>query len=132
VKAHLRATTFLTNHDPLRASGKAEPVALSAQSALHSFSDSRSARVDSIELVAAKTGAAGMDKYIKTEKIGEGTYGTVYKALVKGTANHFVALKKIKLEAEDEVSHHLPFHSAGGCAFRFSFSTAPHSPTIRC
>lgn len=44
-----------------------------------------------------------MEKYIKTEKIGEGTYGTVYKALVKGTANHFVALKKIKLEAEDEV-----------------------------
>eukprot|EP00729_Bicosta_minor_P008537 gene8537-5181_t len=43
-----------------------------------------------------------MEKYIKTEKIGEGTYGTVYKALVKGTANHFVALKKIKLEAEDE------------------------------
>jgi len=42
-----------------------------------------------------------MDKYVKTEKIGEGTYGTVYKALVRGT-NQFVALKKIKLEAEDE------------------------------
>ena len=51
-----------------------------------------------------------MDKYIKTEKIGEGTYGTVYKALVKGTANHFVALKKIKLEAEDEVR--IPQHSS--------------------
>ena len=50
-----------------------------------------------------------MDKYIKTEKIGEGTYGTVYKALVKGTSNHFVALKKIKLEAEDEVSSQAPF-----------------------
>jgi len=46
--------------------------------------------------------ARTMDKYVKTEKIGEGTYGTVYKALVKGTADQFVALKKIKLEAEDE------------------------------
>jgi serine/threonine protein kinase len=44
-----------------------------------------------------------MEKYYKTEKIGEGTYGTVYKALVKGTEDHYVALKKIKLEAEDEV-----------------------------
>lgn len=42
-----------------------------------------------------------MDKYQKVEKIGEGTYGTVYKAKVKGRED-FVALKKIKLEAEDE------------------------------
>eukprot|EP00039_Didymoeca_costata_P027738 m.19076 g.19076 ORF g.19076 m.19076 type:complete len:294 (-) comp6478_c0_seq2:281-1162(-) len=42
-----------------------------------------------------------MDKYIKTEKIGEGTYGTVYKALIKGTRD-YVALKKIKLDGEDE------------------------------
>lgn len=42
-----------------------------------------------------------MDKYQKTEKLGEGTYGTVYKARVKGTST-FVALKKIKVEAEDE------------------------------
>eukprot|EP00039_Didymoeca_costata_P015014 m.248826 g.248826 ORF g.248826 m.248826 type:complete len:300 (+) comp16137_c0_seq1:102-1001(+) len=42
-----------------------------------------------------------MEKYSKTEKLGEGTYGTVYKALVKGTRN-FVALKKIKVEAVDE------------------------------
>jgi len=35
------------------------------------------------------------------EKIGEGTYGTVYKAHVKNS-KEFVALKKIKLEAEDE------------------------------
>eukprot|EP00040_Diaphanoeca_grandis_P035431 m.222917 g.222917 ORF g.222917 m.222917 type:complete len:289 (-) comp33386_c5_seq1:87-953(-) len=42
-----------------------------------------------------------MEKYQKVEKIGEGTYGTVYKAKVKGTGD-YVALKKIKLEAEDE------------------------------
>lgn len=38
-----------------------------------------------------------MDKYMKVEKIGEGTYGTVYKANIRGTPD-FVALKKIKLE----------------------------------
>jgi serine/threonine protein kinase len=37
-----------------------------------------------------------MDKYVRTEKLGEGTYGTVYRARVKGTMQ-YVALKKIKL-----------------------------------
>ena len=44
---------------------------------------------------------SGMDKYTLFEKVGEGTYGTVYKAQIKAT-NELVALKKIKLEAEDE------------------------------
>lgn len=41
------------------------------------------------------------DKYEKTEKIGEGTYGVVYKAIDKKT-NEVVALKKIRLLAEEE------------------------------
>ena len=42
-----------------------------------------------------------LEKYTKVEKVGEGTYGVVYKCKVKDT-NDFVALKKIRLENEDE------------------------------
>jgi serine/threonine protein kinase len=42
-----------------------------------------------------------LDNYIKLEKIGEGTYGVVYKATDKNTGET-VAMKKIRLEAEDE------------------------------
>jgi serine/threonine protein kinase len=44
---------------------------------------------------------ASLSRYQKTEKLGEGTYGTVYKAKVKGKSE-YVAMKKIKVEAEDE------------------------------
>ncbi|KAG0453286.1 hypothetical protein HPP92_025950 [Vanilla planifolia] len=42
-----------------------------------------------------------MDQYEKVEKIGEGTYGVVYKARDRVT-NQTIALKKIRLEQEDE------------------------------
>jgi cyclin-dependent kinase len=42
-----------------------------------------------------------MERYQTLEKIGEGTYGVVYKARDLMT-NEIIALKKIRLEAEDE------------------------------
>mmetsp|Transcript_5092 Transcript_5092/g.15237 ORF Transcript_5092/g.15237 Transcript_5092/m.15237 type:complete len:308 (+) Transcript_5092:260-1183(+) len=42
-----------------------------------------------------------MENYQKLEKIGEGTYGVVYKARDKRTSE-MIALKKIRLEQEDE------------------------------
>ncbi|RMD42812.1 hypothetical protein DV735_g2322, partial [Chaetothyriales sp. CBS 134920] len=43
-----------------------------------------------------------MENYQKIEKIGEGTYGVVYKARDLANNGRIVALKKIRLEAEDE------------------------------
>jgi len=42
-----------------------------------------------------------MERYQKMEKVGEGTYGIVYKAKDRVTGE-IIALKKIRLEAEDE------------------------------
>jgi hypothetical protein len=44
---------------------------------------------------------SGLNNYIKTDKLGEGTYGVVYKAKHTVTGE-IVALKKIRLEGEDE------------------------------
>ncbi|KAJ4459628.1 putative Cyclin-dependent kinase A-1 [Paratrimastix pyriformis] len=44
---------------------------------------------------------AGLERYVRLEKVGEGTYGVVYKARDQKTHN-IVALKKIRLETEDE------------------------------
>uniref|UniRef100_A0A0B7JXT7 Cyclin-dependent kinase 1 n=1 Tax=Bionectria ochroleuca TaxID=29856 RepID=A0A0B7JXT7_BIOOC len=43
-----------------------------------------------------------MENYQKLEKVGEGTYGVVYKARDLAHNGRIVALKKIRLEAEDE------------------------------
>jgi cyclin-dependent kinase 2 len=42
-----------------------------------------------------------LDKYERLEKLGEGTYGVVYKARNTETGE-FVAIKKIRLEKEDD------------------------------
>lgn len=43
----------------------------------------------------------GLDAYEKLEKLGEGTYGVVYKAKHKQTGE-IVAVKRIRLEKEDD------------------------------
>ncbi|AET38284.1 cyclin-dependent serine/threonine-protein kinase CDC28 Ecym_2566 [Eremothecium cymbalariae DBVPG len=43
-----------------------------------------------------------LTNYKRLEKIGEGTYGVVYKAVDLRHAQRIVALKKIRLESEDE------------------------------
>ena len=44
---------------------------------------------------------ARLENYKRIEKVGEGTYGVVYKASYIPTKKE-VALKKIRLEGEDE------------------------------
>jgi len=51
--------------------------------------------------LAPTSNADCMDRYQKMEKVGEGTYGVVYKARDK-MSGEIVALKKTRLEAEDE------------------------------
>ncbi|CAH0548889.1 unnamed protein product [Brassicogethes aeneus] len=45
--------------------------------------------------------SVNMEDFLKIEKIGEGTYGVVYKGKNKKTGE-LVAMKKIRLESEDE------------------------------
>ena len=47
------------------------------------------------------SGDGKIEDYTKMEKLGEGTYGVVYKARHK-TTGEIVALKKIRLECDDE------------------------------
>lgn len=48
-----------------------------------------------------KPAQEGLSKYQKLEKLGEGTYGVVYKAQNLQTGE-YVAIKKIRLEKEDD------------------------------
>ncbi|KAJ2219810.1 Cyclin-dependent kinase catalytic subunit, partial [Coemansia sp. RSA 518] len=45
--------------------------------------------------------ATGSERYLKLDKVGEGTYGVVYKARDLQSGG-IVAMKKIRLEADDE------------------------------
>jgi len=51
--------------------------------------------------MASVTPRSQLERYEKLQKIGEGTYGVVYKAKDK-IDGRFIALKKIRLEHEDE------------------------------
>lgn len=44
---------------------------------------------------------SGLSAYQRIEKLGEGTFGVVYKAQHKAT-NEIVALKRIRLDSEEE------------------------------
>jgi len=52
-------------------------------------------------MAASVTPRSQLERYEKLQKIGEGTYGVVYKAKDK-IDGRFIALKKIRLEHEDE------------------------------
>ena len=49
----------------------------------------------------ASAGGLKMEDFVKLEKIGEGTYGVVFKGRNRKT-NEIVAMKKIRLESEEE------------------------------
>jgi len=51
--------------------------------------------------MSATSAQSQLDRYEKLQKIGEGTYGVVYKAQDK-ESGRYIALKKIRLEHEDE------------------------------
>ena len=56
-----------------------------------------------------------MDSFERLEKIGEGTYGVVYKAKVKGSGRT-VALKKIRLDTYTQHKHkHSHTHTLSLC-----------------
>lgn len=51
--------------------------------------------------ISDKAGKIGLNKYEKMEKLGEGTYGVVFKAKNIETGE-LVAVKRIRLEKEDD------------------------------
>ncbi len=52
-------------------------------------------------MIIDSSGGSEVERYQRISKIGEGTYGVVYKARDKLT-NEIVAVKKIRLDHEDE------------------------------
>ncbi|TKR62020.1 hypothetical protein L596_026037 [Steinernema carpocapsae] len=43
-----------------------------------------------------------MEKYLKLEKVGEGTYGVVFKGHLRGDKQQIVALKRIRMDLDNE------------------------------
>ena len=66
-----------------------------------SWSSERTGITEDHERSASIDFSQSMERYQKLEKIGEGTYGVVYKAKDRVTGA-IIALKRIRLEAEDE------------------------------
>lgn len=61
-----------------------------------------------------------MERYEKLGKIGEGTYGVVYRARDVRTSE-LIALKKIRLEQEDEGTFDpVPVPATVPCVFRYA------------
>lgn len=60
-----------------------------------------SSQRNALNVAIGEQGCRSSDLYEKLEKIGEGTYGAVYKARCKETSE-LMALKKLKLETETE------------------------------
>lgn len=58
-------------------------------------------KLDLKKVLRQKQTTNTMEDFQKIEKIGEGTYGVVYKGKNKKTGQ-IVAMKKIRLESEDE------------------------------
>lgn len=54
-----------------------------------------------MEKVGVRTVVSAMEAYEKLEKVGEGTYGKVYRAREKATGK-IVALKKTRLHEDEE------------------------------
>jgi len=57
-------------------------------------------RISAVKMTSSQTGHR-LEDFLKIEKIGEGTYGVVFKGKNKKTGE-IVAMKKIRLESEDE------------------------------
>jgi serine/threonine protein kinase len=56
--------------------------------------------IKTVKMIMDSSGGNEVERYQRISKIGEGTYGVVYKARDK-ISNEIVAVKKIRLDHED-------------------------------
>ena len=85
----------------VRATAAAAAAAAAAVAATATSGRSELARYVVRSLNTLSLASLAQRRYRKVEKVGEGTYGVVYKAVDQLTGET-IALKKIRLEAEDE------------------------------